>query len=59
LHTYIDQLQAKLNAIGDALFQTYILQAFQAQSDDEIRQQEEQQQQSRVASAHRPPSLSL
>jgi hypothetical protein len=45
LHTYIDQLQTKLNAIGEALFQTYILQAFRLQSDDELRQQEEQQQQ--------------
>ena len=45
LHAYIDQIQTKLNAIGEALFQTYILQAFRLQSDDEIRQQEEQQQQ--------------
>jgi uncharacterized alpha-E superfamily protein len=45
LHAYVDQLQVKLNAIGDALFQTYILQAFRLQSDDELRQQEEQQQQ--------------
>ncbi len=47
LHAYIDQLQTKLNAIGEALFQTYILQAFRLQSDDELRQQEEQQQQLR------------
>ncbi|HTZ19870.1 MAG TPA: alpha-E domain-containing protein [Opitutaceae bacterium] len=47
LHPYIDQLQVKLNAIGEALFQTYILQAFRLQSDDELRQQEEQQQQQR------------
>jgi hypothetical protein len=32
-------------SIGEALFQTYILQAFRLQSDDELRQQEEQQQQ--------------
>ena len=57
LHVSIDQLQTKLNAIGDALFQTYILQAFQLQSDDEIRQQEEQQQQSALAPVLRQPLL--
>lgn len=44
LHTYIDRLQAKLNAIGDALFQAYIFQPFQ-QGASEWQQQEEQQQQ--------------
>ena len=46
LHTYIDITQAKLNAIGDALFQAYIFQPFQTPDDYELRQQEEQQQQS-------------
>ena len=46
LHAYIDQLQAKLNAIGEALFQTYICQSFDTGSDQDLRQQEEQQQQS-------------
>ncbi len=45
LHDYIDELQGKLNVIGEALFQTYILQHFSLQQEDEIRQQEEQQQQ--------------
>ncbi len=49
LHTYIDITQAKLNAIGDALFQTYIFQPFQTSDDNALQQQEEQQQQ--VASA--------
>lgn len=46
LHNYIDVLQGKLNAIGDALFQAYIFQPFQTPDDNELRQQEEQQQQS-------------
>lgn len=45
LHSYIDILQGKLNAIGDALFQAYIFQPFQTPDDNELRQQEEQQQQ--------------
>ena len=45
LHTYIDVAQAKLNAIGDALFQAYIFQPFHTLEDHELRQQEEQQQQ--------------
>lgn len=45
LHTYIDQFQAKLNAIGEALFQAYIFQPFHHGSENEWRQQEEQQQQ--------------
>jgi uncharacterized alpha-E superfamily protein len=45
LHNYIDVLQGKLNAIGDALFQAYIFQPFQTPDDNELRQQEEQQQQ--------------
>jgi len=46
LHAYIDMLQGKLNAIGDALFQAYIFQPFHMLEDDQLRQQEEQQQQS-------------
>lgn len=49
LHTYIDIIQAKLNAIGDALFQAYIFQPFQTPDDYELRQQEEQQQQLALA----------
>lgn len=45
LHSYIDITQAKLNSIGDALFQAYIFQPFQTPDDHELRQQEEQQQQ--------------
>jgi len=45
LHGYIDEIQTKLNAIGESLFQTYIFQNFSPQQEDEIRQQEEQQQQ--------------
>jgi uncharacterized alpha-E superfamily protein len=45
LHTYIDVAQAKLNAIGEALFQAYIFQPFHTLEEHELRQQEEQQQQ--------------
>jgi uncharacterized alpha-E superfamily protein len=45
LHNYIDVLQGKLNAIGEALFQAYIFQPFQTPDENELRQQEEQQQQ--------------
>jgi len=45
LHTYIDVAQAKLNSIGDALFQAYIFQPFQLPEEHELHQQEEQQQQ--------------
>ncbi len=55
LHAYIDRLQANLNDIGDALFQTYILQTYHLQTDDEIRQQEEQQQQASARPAGRRP----
>jgi uncharacterized alpha-E superfamily protein len=57
LHTYLDQLQARLNAIGEALFQTYIFQAFQAGEETAWRQQEEQQQQQIVRQAGRFPSM--
>ena len=48
-HRYIDQLQAKINAIGDALFNAYIYQPFHTSEDYQLRQQEEQQQQHRAA----------
>jgi uncharacterized alpha-E superfamily protein len=45
LHAYIDMLQTKLNAIGDAFFRAYIFQPFHTPEEYELRQQEEQQQQ--------------
>jgi uncharacterized alpha-E superfamily protein len=45
LHLYLDQLQAKLNDIGSALFNAYILQQFNNLEDEIMVQQEEQQQQ--------------
>jgi uncharacterized alpha-E superfamily protein len=45
LHGYLDRLQFKLNAIGDALFNAYISHAFQAANEEHFVQQEEQQQQ--------------
>lgn len=57
LHAYIDDLQGRLNAIGDALFQAYIFQPFYQQADDELRQQEEQQQQNGLAPVRRPRLL--
>jgi len=55
LHAYLDELQAKLNAIGDALFQTYFLQPLQSLEDNQLCQQEEQQQQGRAAGAGAAP----
>jgi uncharacterized alpha-E superfamily protein len=52
LHEYIDQLQTKLNAIGDAIFSIYISHAFEA-SALAFTQQEEQQQQSRIFDSRR------
>ncbi len=52
LHTYIDELQGKLNDIGAALFQAYIFQSFLAPDSEQLHQQEEQQQQ-RTAQAVR------
>lgn len=49
LHHYIDLLQTKLNAIGEAIFQTYIFQPFLTADDVQFQQQEEQQQQVRAA----------
>ncbi len=45
LHLYLDQLQAKLNDIGGALFNAYIFQQFNNLEDEIMVQQEEQQQQ--------------
>lgn len=45
LHDYIDQVQFKLNAIGDALFDAYIFQVFDVGVAEHFVQQEEQQQQ--------------
>lgn len=53
LHTYIDVLQTKLNAIGAAIFQAYIFQPFSASDDAQLQQQEEQQQQTRRARPRR------
>jgi uncharacterized alpha-E superfamily protein len=46
LHTYLDQLQTKLNGIGAAMFDAYIFQKFDNLVDAIMVQQEEQQQQS-------------
>lgn len=45
LHQYLDQLQARLNAIGAELFKAYIFQAFNDPGEAAMVQQEEQQQQ--------------
>ncbi len=47
LHRYIDLVQEKLNAVGNALFQAYIFQPFHSTTESELQQQEEQQQQQR------------
>jgi uncharacterized alpha-E superfamily protein len=52
LHDSIDQLQSKLNAVGEALFKTYILHTF-SESEMQFIQQEEQQQQFMLASGAR------
>jgi len=46
LHDYLDQIQIKLNNIGNALFNTYIFQSFDGDGENQLVQQEEQQQQS-------------
>lgn len=45
LHDYVDQVQVRLNQIGDALFKTYIFQPFVNLEDEILVQQEYQQQQ--------------
>ncbi len=52
LHDYLDQIQIKLNHIGNALFNAYIFQSFGNTGDDQLAQQEEQQQQF-LAPCHR------
>jgi len=44
IHDYVDQLQVKLNNIGEALFNAYISQPFMNLEDEIIVQQEMQQQ---------------
>jgi uncharacterized alpha-E superfamily protein len=56
LHQYLDELQAKLNNIGDALFKAYIFQSFEFPGEHQMVQQEEQQQQQFRASGGRHPS---
>ena len=46
LHEYLDRLQTKLNDIGGALFNAYIVQNFNNLEEEIMVQQEEQQQQS-------------
>ncbi len=45
LHQYLDEVQSKLNNIGDALFRAYIFQPFNSPDEEHMVQQEEQQQQ--------------
>jgi len=45
LHQQLDEMQRKLNDIGEALFRAYIFQPFQNPGEDHMVQQEEQQQQ--------------
>jgi uncharacterized alpha-E superfamily protein len=45
LHSYLDQLQTKLNDIGNAMFDAYIFQKFNNLEEEIMVQQEEQQQQ--------------
>jgi uncharacterized alpha-E superfamily protein len=45
LHGYLDQLQTKLNNIGNAMFDAYIFQKFNNLEEEIMVQQEEQQQQ--------------
>ncbi len=53
LHDYIDQVQLKLNNIGEALFNAYIVQVFDTGDQEHFVQQEEQQQQFKPAIANR------
>jgi uncharacterized alpha-E superfamily protein len=48
LHRYLDELQGKLNQIGDALFNAYFFLSFAAVDEVRFVQQEEQQQQSSI-----------
>lgn len=53
LHDYLDRLQGRLNDIGNALFNAYIVQNFNNIEEEIMVQQEEQQQQVKSAVAHR------
>jgi len=48
LHRYLDESQAKLNGVGEALFRAYIFQLFENPDGEHLVQQEEQQQQFRT-----------
>jgi uncharacterized alpha-E superfamily protein len=45
LHDYLDRIQLKLNASGEALFNAYIFHAYSPSGEEAFVQQEEQQQQ--------------
>ncbi len=45
LHQYLDEVQLKLNGVGEALFRAYIFQPFENPGAEHMVQQEEQQQQ--------------
>jgi hypothetical protein len=51
-------LQAKLNAIGEAMFNAYILHSFDMGSPEQFVQQEEQQQQERSGPQQQEIALS-
>ena len=59
LHDYIDDLQVRLNAVGDELFQTYIFNPYHSFADGELRQQQEQQQQSGTSRRTETEDLSI
>lgn len=44
LDDYVDQVQIKLNNIGEALFNAYFFKAFRTGDEEHFVQQEEQQQ---------------
>ena len=56
LHRYLDDLQTKLNTIGDALFSAYFFLSFAAVDEEQFVQQEEQQQQ--IANRQSPIAIS-
>lgn len=57
LHDYLDRLQLKLNDIGSALFNAYIVQNFNNMEEEIMVQQEEQQQQQRSGTGILPVSF--
>ena len=56
LHSCLDQLQTKLNDIGNAMFDAYIFQKFDNPEDQIMVQQEEQQQQFQLRAARKERS---